>query len=103
MNPKLVLPCRLLIPATDFTRRFFAAQKTLAKALVAACGLGSKSAQAVFDWQKVGRRSIPVPIAVMLHCNMLHCNMLHSDVLQLSLSLKIDHWHTSSKITSHVQ
>jgi hypothetical protein len=45
--------CRLLIPKADFTRRYFAAHKTMARALVAACGLGGQRAAMVLDWQKV--------------------------------------------------
>ena len=56
MQPCSSIPlshCRLLIPKADFTRRYFAAHKTMARALVAACGLGGQRAAMVLDWQKV--------------------------------------------------
>ena len=45
--------CRVLIPKTDFARMYFAAHKTMARALVAACGLGGTRVAMVHDWQKV--------------------------------------------------
>ena len=53
LQQRLLLRCRLLIPKADFTRRYFAAHKTMARALVAACGLGGSRAAMVLDWQKV--------------------------------------------------
>lgn len=53
LQQRLLLRCRLLIPKADFTRRYFAAHKTMARALVAACGLGGNRSAMVLDWQKV--------------------------------------------------